>query len=747
MDNNPDIDFGLEVKVLNQLFAAQTMLHIFPDETKMGEFITQALISIPGIEACFFCSRNSECKPKKPMQEIISISEHIKNIPDAQDHFSISKPLNENLILFPLQTTKRTFGIVSVLIQNADHFKHFKLSINNFINVIALDLENRWQKTLLAQHQFHLEELIEKRTAELQEEITERKLAEQELQKSERYLKEAQKIGKLGFWDLNVATGALEWSDESFVMYGFEPQEFVPTFQKFEEMVFPGDIERVQQNVDAALKGVSMYDIDFRFVRPDGRIAWIHCEGKVSFDEKGKATRFFGIQIDITERKLVETQLRDEKEQKRIILEMVGNPIFLKDNDHRMIFANSAFCDIFGLDEKHVIGKTLAENVPENEREQFLKIDRNVLDTGIADLREEELTVGGFTNTIITQKTRFTDESGNRFLVGSIHDITERKQAENAVRESEAELREAQRIGHLGSWYLNIANNEVVWTEELYQMYNFDSKLPPPPYTEHQKLFTPDSWQKLSKAIPKTSETGIPYELELETVRKDGSNGWMWVRGEQVKDGKGAIVGLRGVAQDITERKQAEEAFLESENLLNATQQLTKVGGWKWNIKTQSMFWTDETYHIHEIDPKEIETGSNGHIELGAKCYTEKDRQIVMTSFQKCADEGISYDLEFPFTTVKGNKIWVRTTARAEKENDKVVSVIGNLMDITERKKAEDEIRKFNEELEQLVKERTKEIDDKNKALERINKLFVGRELRMKELKEEIEKLKKELEN
>jgi diguanylate cyclase (GGDEF)-like protein len=72
-------------------------------------------------------------------------------------------------------------------------------------------------------------------------------------------------------------------------------------------------------------------------------------------------------------------------------------------------------------------------------------------------------------------------------------------------------------------------------------------------------LFTPHSWDKLSIALFKIRDTGIPYELELETVRKDGTNGWMWVRGEAIWDAKGVIVSLHGVAQDITERKRAEQ--------------------------------------------------------------------------------------------------------------------------------------------------------------------------------------------
>ncbi len=144
-------------------------------------------------------------------------------------------------------------------------------------------------------------------------------------------------------------------------------------------------------------------------------------------------------------------------------------------------------------------------------------------------------------------------------VFAAVRDITERKRADELIRNSERNLSEAQRIAHIGSWYLDIASNQVTWTDELYKMYGFDPTRPPPPYTEHQKLFTPESWDRLNTALPNTRETGIPYELELETVRKDGSSGFMWARGEVVLDANGVTVGLRGVTQDITEQKRVEQ--------------------------------------------------------------------------------------------------------------------------------------------------------------------------------------------
>lgn len=145
-----------------------------------------------------------------------------------------------------------------------------------------------------------------------------------------------------------------------------------------------------------------------------------------------------------------------------------------------------------------------------------------------------------------------------------------RNQAEKALLTQSEDLIESQRIARVGSWRLDVSTDQVVWSEELYKMYGFDPSLPPPPYTEHQKLFTPESWDILFTALNNTKERGIPYELELETTREDGSHGWMWVHGETVRDTSGVIIGLRGAAQDITERKLAENKLIETESRYRA---------------------------------------------------------------------------------------------------------------------------------------------------------------------------------
>lgn len=138
------------------------------------------------------------------------------------------------------------------------------------------------------------------------------------------------------------------------------------------------------------------------------------------------------------------------------------------------------------------------------------------------------------------------------------------------------------------------------------------------------------------------------------------------------------------MAIDITERKRSQSELQRITDLLNATQSLTSIGGWEWNVENQQMFWSDEVYHIHGARPEEFDIGSPAHINRSLMCYEASGRPVIQAAFQKCCEEGQPYKLEFDFTDFKGQPKRIRTMARAVMENDRVVRVLGNIMVVGE---------------------------------------------------------------
>ncbi len=142
--------------------------------------------------------------------------------------------------------------------------------------------------------------------------VTQRRASEEKLRKSETRLAEAQRIAHLGSWEWDVKTGEIFWSDETFRIYGYEPQEFTPDAEKLRKVVHPDDRETVDKNIHRALHKHEPYDIEHRIVRPGGEERVVHRQARVFFDDEGQPQRMAGTIHDITERKELEERLEHQ---------------------------------------------------------------------------------------------------------------------------------------------------------------------------------------------------------------------------------------------------------------------------------------------------------------------------------------------------------------------------------------------------------------------------------------------------
>jgi Cu+-exporting ATPase len=280
-----------------------------------------------------------------------------------------------------------------------------------------------------------------------------------------------------------------------------------------------------------------------------------------------------------------------------------------------------------------------------------------------------------------------------------IQDISEQKRAAEAIEKSERRYRHSQNAAHIGSWEWEIPTDQLTWSDEMFAIFDKDPQEFVP---TNQAVF--DSMLEVDKpiaiaAVDSALALGIPFHTEYRITDHNGNIKWVESSGEVIFNDQKQPARAVGTIQDITARKQAEEALRKNQVLLNETQRITKVGGWEYDPLTNKVTWTDEVYHIHEV-PKEFDPGG---AEQDILFYAPDDQKIISEAFRQAVNNGEPYNLEVQLITAQGTKLWVRTIGQVEQREGKIIRVFGNIMDITERKLAEEALRETRDYLDNLI--------------------------------------------
>lgn len=282
----------------------------------------------------------------------------------------------------------------------------------------------------------------------IQRDITARKQAEAQLCHREQQLAEAQRIGQLGSWEWDIATNTLSWSDELCRIYGQDPQSFVGTYEAFLAAVHPDDRDRTRQIVEQAYQDHRPFAFEHRIVRPDGAVRILHGRGQVVVDAAGAPVRMMGIGQDISEQKAVEEELRRQQEFSAALLQAqsdLGEGVAIVDpQTQRFVYVNAALCQLYGYSaaDLFALPSFLALVAPEEQAHVRTRLAQRR--QGQLVPNHYELTVCRKDGSRIMIEVTVTQIPGrsNPQVVALIRDITARKQAEEALRQTQAALEE-----------------------------------------------------------------------------------------------------------------------------------------------------------------------------------------------------------------------------------------------------------------------------------------------------------------
>lgn len=386
--------------------------------------------------------------------------------------------------------------------------------------------------------------------------ISDRKKAEQSLLESEERRILAQKAGNVGIWDCDFTTAKTYWSETMWSFYGEQPNDLNPNEEYWLSRVHQGDRERVKLKIHETLSSKDIrFNDEFRIIKTDGSSRWIESIATVSRNEKGEATRMYGVNIDITERKQTEEKIRLSENQLRLVTNAVPALIFYVDSNECFRYGNHKFTEWFGTSMDDLVGKQLREVVGQ-QAYRVIKPQVHEALSGVHCAYETVLNFkGAGTRYVHMSYMPDTGVDGTVYgYYGLTHDLTDLKRSQDLLRSSEERLAMMiESLTHYAIFFMDSDGLIDTWNRgaEIIFGYSEDEIIG----HSYEILFTAEDIQK---GIPRmelqnVTETGRASD-DLWYQRKDGTR--FYANGVMMPLFVGTkLTGYAKIASDLTEKQ------------------------------------------------------------------------------------------------------------------------------------------------------------------------------------------------
>ncbi len=409
----------------------------------------------------------------------------------------------------------------------------------------------------------------------VERDVTERKRNEAALQESEDRLRLALEAGRLGTFDWDITTDRIVWSDTHYDLFGYPPGDrFSVEFRHFADRLHPDDRPAIERAIREAQETRTPYANESRIVLPDGTVRWMMGSGEFRYAPDGRAVRMLGTTIDITERKQAEDLLRASEQRLRLALTAGRMGIFDWDLATNAVVWSDTHYELFGypagerfpVEFRHFANRIHSDDLPAVERAL-----RTAMETGVPYRNEARVLLPDGTIRWVMGVGEFQYDPAGRpvRMLGTASDITDRKQAEEALLASEARARavinsspvpialndHGQRITFLNLAFTRTFGYELADIPTLADWW--PKAYPDPAYRQ----WVAEAWQA---ELTRSAQTGTAFAVMDITIRcKDGKDRFVEANAAPLADTSAGTHLV--VLHDITERRKADAALQESE--------------------------------------------------------------------------------------------------------------------------------------------------------------------------------------
>jgi PAS domain S-box-containing protein len=513
-----------------------------------------------------------------------------------------------------------------------------------------------------------------------------RRRVEQQLRASERRLIEAQRLAQVGSWERYFEAEAIYWSDEMFRIFGL-PIGAPPSFPSFLEHIHPEDRRLIFAADQQARSQTGPVSLEYRILQPDGEVRFARSAIEVCKDGDGLPRRIAGATQDITEEVKAKAALRESEERFRAIFFQAAVGMAQIGTEGEWLQVNDRLCEILGYTPEELRTRTFLEMTRPEDRDAALAAMRELLAGELSSLSKEVRYVrkDGSIGWASLCVSLVRDQAP--YFVAVVEDITDRVQAERALRESERRLTLVQSVAHLGIWDRDLRTNTIATFGDYSRLHGLEPKHSPLTYEQWLGLVHPADREAIQIALRESVEQTHVWDREFRVQWPDGSVHWLLAKGTVYLDDAGRPAGMAGVSLDITERKEAEAALRESEERFRQVFEEGPLG--VALVSKDHRFLKVNSALCRMVGYNEAELTQMSFEDITHPEDMDVNRELAGRMFER---EIPGYRMQKRYVKKGGDIIWTALTASAIRDTEGLpLYGLAMIEDITETRRAHEE--------------------------------------------------------